>query len=78
MQRGTPMVWQVNSRGEKVFAGGMENWELAAETARRCSGFRPDDEDEQVSDDPISCYDCRYRRWDVDTFLCMKDRCEGS
>lgn len=68
------MVWQINSRGERVFVGGDENWELAAETAQVCAGFSPDDENEQISDDAMSCYDCRYRRWTVGTFLCMHDQ----
>jgi hypothetical protein len=65
-------VWQRSSLGSLVFTGGFENWRLAAQTARDCFNFVPDEEDEQISDDPCSCYNCRYRRWTADAFICLK------
>jgi hypothetical protein len=67
------MMWRTNSAGQRVFAGGTEDFELAAKAAATCAGFTPDDEDEQVSDDPLSCYDCRYRRWGEKTIFCLRD-----
>lgn len=64
-------AWHLNERGEKQFSGGTEDWALAAAAAHRCSGFIPDDEDEQVADEPRSCYNCRYRRWQPSGILCL-------
>ena len=36
-----------------------------------CPWFQADDEDEWVSDDPVSCYNCRYRRWTAESFECV-------
>lgn len=44
----------------------------AAALAIKCTAFHPDDEDEQVADEPLSCYNCRYRRWTVTSFTCCK------
>jgi hypothetical protein len=68
------MLWQINAAGQKEFTGGTEDFELAAKAAANCAGFTPDDEDEQVSDDPVSCYNCRYRRWDAKRILCLNAR----
>jgi hypothetical protein len=65
------MPWRINSAGLKEFTGGTENFELAVMAAANCAGFTPDDEDEQVSDDPVSCYNCRYRRWVEKSILCL-------
>ncbi len=40
--------------------------------ARGCDRFAPDDEDEQTDAEPVSCYNCRYRRWLTDGFECRK------
>jgi len=68
------MLWRINAAGQKEFTGGTENNDLAARAAAGCAGFTPDDEDEQVSDDPVSCYNCRYRRWVEKSFLCLNPR----
>jgi hypothetical protein len=68
------MLWRINAAGRKEFAGGTEDFELAAKAAAGCAGFTPDDEDEQVSDDPVSCYNCRYRRWTEKSILCLNVR----
>jgi len=38
-----------------------------------CLEFVLDDEDELVSDEERTCLNCRYRRWTVDSFECMKE-----
>ena len=58
--------------GKKVFKGGKEAHEAAAQTAMACPLFKEDCEEECVTDDPRSCYNCRYRRWTKDSFVCMK------
>jgi hypothetical protein len=65
-------VWGKKSNDIREFSGGNENWALASKTAKACPLFRPDDEDEQVSDDFRSCYNCLYRRWTAESFMCMK------
>jgi hypothetical protein len=39
--------------------------------AEGCPVFVPDVEEEQIADEPISCYNCRYRRWTADAVTCM-------
>lgn len=68
---GTDM-WSLNSKGEKEFTGGKDNWDEAAKIAKDCPHFKIDDEDEQVSDEPVSCYNCRYRRWSLKSFTCIR------
>lgn len=45
---------------------------LAVQAAMACAHFALDDEDELVSDEEITCLNCRYRRWTQESFLCMK------
>jgi hypothetical protein len=65
-------MWQLNDKGEHEFKGGKQDWKAAARAAEKCSGFQEDDEDELVADESISCYNCRYRRWTVNSFICCK------
>lgn len=65
-------MWILNSKGEKEFSGGKKDWAGAAEAAKLCLHFTTDDEDELVSDEPVSCYNCRYRRWNLKSFTCEK------
>jgi hypothetical protein len=44
----------------------------AVQAAMACAHFTIDDEDELVSDEEISCLNCRYRRWTQESFSCMK------
>jgi hypothetical protein len=46
----------------------------ARQAALACAFFRLDDEDELVSDDERTCLNCRYRRWTVDGFVCLKNQ----
>jgi hypothetical protein len=64
-------MWKENDRGELEYSGGQEDWTVAAQIAGNCPGFKPDDEDEMVADEPISCYNCRFRRWTVKSFACL-------
>lgn len=52
---------------------GAEEWETAARQAAVCATFRPDVEEEQVADEAVSCYNCRYRRWAVGGIACLAD-----
>jgi len=57
-------------KGEKTFRYGQETPIKAAECARNCPHFSPDDEDECTADEPVSCYNCRWRRWSASAFTC--------
>ena len=50
---------------------GLEEWVAAAMVAGDCATFVPDVEEEQVADEPRSCYNCRYRRWQADSVACL-------
>lgn len=65
-------MWQFNKNGDWEFTGGRDSWREAARQAELCPGFAADDEDEQTADDSVSCYNCRYRRWTTDSFVCVK------
>ncbi len=62
-------AWR-DETGVRVFAGGRDDWEGAARLAGGCSRFIADAEEEQVADDPRSCYNCRLRRWTATSFTC--------
>lgn len=59
-----------NLKGE--FTGNREDYHLAEEISKGCKYFKLDDEDELVSDEEISCFNCRYRRWSNASFTCKK------
>ncbi len=65
-------MWIINDKGEREFSGGKKDWEAAAAIAQQCPQFKPDDEDEMAADEPVSCYNCRYRRWTLKSFICCK------
>lgn len=64
-------MWRI-TKGKKTFLYGNNDNENARKAAEACPDFRPDCEDEQVAGDPVSCYNCRYRRWTRESFDCMK------
>jgi hypothetical protein len=64
-------MW-VYINGTKTFDGNMEDEELTAKAAEECGMFVQDAEDELVSDRPVTCLNCRYRRWTADGFSCQK------
>lgn len=59
-------------QNEWTFLYGKDSPQKAGTAAEKCSFFQEDDEDEQVSDIAKSCYNCRYRRWTEDSFICKK------
>lgn len=65
-------MWCINKKGEKEFKGGRENFIMAALEGNKCKNFKYDDEDEWVSDEPKSCYNCQFRRWTANSFICCK------
>jgi len=66
-------MWKISDKGEREFTGGKEDWTVVAHIAENCPSFKPDDEDEMVADEAVSCYNCRYRRWTRKSFTCLKD-----
>jgi hypothetical protein len=52
-------MWQEMDDGKRRFLYGKDAPQKAVEAARECARFRPDDEEEQINDDPVSCYNCR-------------------
>ncbi|MCP4713723.1 MAG: hypothetical protein GY868_01295 [Deltaproteobacteria bacterium] len=64
--------WFETENGLKEFRHGLEAWAEAAAAAAGCEIFRLDDEDELVAEQDLSCYNCRYRRWTEDAFVCLK------
>jgi len=64
-------MWRTNQNGEREFSGDREDWAAAAAEAAVCRIFRPDVEEEMVADEERSCYNCRYRRWTMTSFVCM-------
>ena len=68
-------MW-IEKNGRRVWRGGKEDFEKAAETAEACGAFSQDCEEECVADEDVSCYNCRYRRWTRESFVCMKEKTE--
>lgn len=67
-------MWKLNQKDEWEFTGGRDAFATAAEIAGQCPAFRSDDEDELVADEPVSCYNCRFRRWTARSFACYGKR----
>lgn len=44
----------------------------AARLAAACCSYHRDDEDEDPLDGAVNCFGCRFRRWGVDGFTCLK------
>ena len=49
-------------------------WERGQAIALACAAFEQDVEEEWVAQEPVSCYNCRYRRFTAAGILCMKSR----
>ncbi|WP_342433334.1 hypothetical protein [Neobacillus sp. FSL H8-0543] len=61
--------------GQEFFKGDAGNSEVYHTTvfmAENCSAFQMDVEDEIVFDDQMTCFNCRYRRWQAEGFTCYK------
>lgn len=59
---------------QKGFLLNKHNAQRAQTAAAGCPDFREDSEDECIGDAPVSCYNCRYRRWLPIGYHCMKGR----
>ncbi len=64
-------MWIITEEGSRLFRSGREDFAAAARAALSCAVFRPDEEDEWVTDEECSCYNCRFRRWTADSFMCQ-------
>lgn len=54
------------------FIYGKTDYEKALLVAKNCPNFKPDnDYEEMASGGERSCYDCAFRRWSKDSFVCM-------
>lgn len=65
-------MFKINSKNQKEYCGTQEDWEKVKEIAEQCNDFEMDVEDEIVSDDLRSCYNCLFRRWTAKSFVCTK------
>lgn len=65
-------MFGIDDKGRKVFNYGKENYDKASQLAKECKHFKCDVDEECIEDGVVSCYDCRYRRWTSDSFICMK------
>lgn len=54
-----------------IFRAGLNQYPQSRRVANQCTAFVPDDEDEQIDDEPRSCYNCQYRRWMMNSFECL-------
>ena len=65
----------VCENGKALFKYGDRAEDKAASAAADCPAFCRDYEDEGFYDEDITCYNCRYRRWNNEGFECMKGGC---
>ncbi len=59
-------------REKSKFLYGEYDAERALSAAKNCTFFSEDSEEECVSDIALSCFNCRYRRWTQESFICLK------
>jgi len=64
-------MWFCIEDRRKLFLHGREDYTAAARAAEACPVFREDVEEEWVTDEARSCYNCRLRRWTADSFQCQ-------
>lgn len=63
--------WFEEEAGHFHFKFSLSSHVEARTAALECSSFCEDDEDEQVDDNLISCFNCAYRRWLRESFECI-------
>lgn len=63
-------MFRKNEKGQREFCGEHKDVNLAAKIAAMCKHFAEDVEEETVTEDEKSCFNCRYRRWTANTFVC--------
>lgn len=66
------MSFWVWDKGKKVYAGGQDDYSTAAQLAGACPFFREDYVEELMAEEAVSCYNCRYRKWTAESFICLK------
>ena len=66
------MTFFVYENGKALFRQEESAEKKAAIAASVCAHFRRDYEEECFYEDEITCFNCRYRRWDREGFQCMK------
>lgn len=69
-------MWEQDQEDQRTFRYGQEAFSLAALAAETCAAFRPDVEEEWVTDEERSCYNCRLRRWTAASFACLSKQME--
>ena len=70
------MMQNFNEKNE--FKYGKFNYDKAREIAQNCAKFKLDSDEEETScGDEKSCYDCAFRRWSKDSFICMAQASKG-
>jgi hypothetical protein len=65
----------VENSGGFSFRGSIESTEdllAALRIAWKCPAYSIDDDDEDYWEGVRICFNCRYRRWLTDGFLCVK------
>jgi len=69
-------MFKYDSDGNYIFIYGKTAYEHAKDFASKCSDFVLDkDEDECVTSTQLpSCYNCLFRRWTNQSFICMKKK----
>ena len=67
------IYWKKGNNG-RLFIPGDDSPALAESAAIECGLFSRDDEDECFYEEPISCYNCRYRRWTSISFECVNTK----
>lgn len=70
------MMQNFNEKNE--FKYGKFNYEKAHQIAQNYAKFKLDnDEEEMVCRGERNCYDCAFRRWSKDSFICMAQASKG-
>lgn len=57
---------------KRYFIHGKNSVENASDAAKICTSFVLDVDEECITDLDRCCYDCLYRRWTRDSFMCVK------
>lgn len=63
----------IKEKGNIYFTEGKDNQVVSRQVAENCNDFVKDVEEEMVDEVDLSCYNCLFRRWTRDTFMCMKE-----
>jgi hypothetical protein len=63
--------FSISPKGDWIFLYGSDAPEKAAACARNCPVFSRDHEDECIADEEVSCYNCKWRRWNMKGFTCL-------